>query len=204
MGHVEDGATGEMGGRQDRTMGRMGPQGGQEGGLSARPGAAAPAPHLAPVHVSSGQQDTCLSKAPLMGEPGTLHTSLYVSDVHGAALLGHGPPCHSGCLWLPTTQWSMVRRQPHVTNTACPRASAGGGGRHLHLLAGSLEDQPHTNAMGTGCQVWPEVTGETHETEEVTSCAHSQSPAWGAPGPGDQPHGQGDSRSDVHTHTHRR
>lgn len=35
----------------------------------------------------------------------------------------------------------------------------------------------------------------------MTSCAHSQSPVWGAPGPGDQPHGQGDSRSDVHTHT---
>lgn len=153
---------------------RMGPQGRWEddrtgpwagwGPREDRKGASQPAQAQQPL-LPTWQQDTCLSKAPLMGEPGTLHTSLYVSDVHGAALLGHGPPCHSGCLWLPTTQWSMVRRQPHVTNTACPRASAGGGGRHLHLLAGSLEDQPHTNAMGTGCQVWPEVTGETHETQ---------------------------------------
>lgn len=136
MGHVEDGATGEMGGRQDRTMGRMGPQGGQEGGLSARPGAAAPAPHLAPVHVSSGQQDTCLSKAPLMGEPGTLHTSLYVSDVHGAALLGHGPPCHSGCLWLPTTQWSMVDDSPMSPILPVPgRVPGVGGGTSTSSLA---------------------------------------------------------------------
>lgn len=57
----------------------------RKGDLSASPAAAAPAPHQAPVHVSSGHQDTCLSKAPFMDEPGTLLTSLNMSDVHGAA-----------------------------------------------------------------------------------------------------------------------
>lgn len=125
--------------------GRTGPQGGQEG-------AAAPAPHQAPVHVSSGQQDTCLSKAPFMDEPGTSHTSLNTSDVHGTA-----PPWPWATLsfWVPVAHDHVMVDGTTMAPRCQYRLSPGRcrGETKPHLFTGSLEDQPHTNAMGTGYHV---------------------------------------------------
>lgn len=140
--HTGDEKTRPGGGR-GHVDGRTGPQGGQEG-------AAAPAPHQAPVHVSSGQQDTCLSKAPFMDEPGTSHTSLNTSDVHGTA-----PPWPWATLsfWVPVAHDHVMvdgmTMAPHCQYRLSPGRCRGGDQvPPLHwLLGGPAPHQCHGDGV---------------------------------------------------------